>query len=241
MRIRAAFDIGSGAAKLQVAKVDPRKGTIEKVFFSEQQETLLLIDMEKRDGNVGVDLSNFLLKTVSEYKQKADEIGAQEFSAIATEVFRKAKNGCDLLDKIKKTIGIDAQLISQEAEGKLGFLTAVAESRKDKNNVISWDSGGGSFQIVTMIDEKIHVYGGPFGSGNTTRLMIESIQKKSFKVVPTPNPVTQDEAKNLVALIENSIDSPPSWVSKKATRQGYSYSLLWWSNCSIYTCYTNTK
>jgi len=213
--IRAAFDIGSGATKIQVATVDAKEGRILEVLFSKEVEILIGIECEKNDGTIDVNVENFLLQTLQYLKTKAEELGAKQYAAVATEVFRRAKNGQCVLDKIKDTIGILPQLVSQESEGVLGFLTAAAVSAKNRQNVISWDSGGASFQIVTFVDDKIQVYEGPLGSGNTTRLLIEKITNKSFKQIASPNPVQYEDAQNLIKLIESIIRESPSWLSTK--------------------------
>jgi len=213
--IRAAFDIGSGSTKIQVAKVHV-SGRVEEVLFSEEKGILLGTDYEKnQDHTIGPHMENELIQAILDYKKVAEELGAKEYAAIATEVFRKAKNGANILEKIRNAIGIHPQLVSQETEGKLGFLTAVAVSGKNKQNVIAWDSGGASFQIVALIDDKINVYEGPLGSINTTKIMIEHVQKKSFNQHFSPNPTTEEEAQALVEAITNIIADPPQWLISK--------------------------
>ena len=68
----------------------------------------------------------------------------------ATAVFRSAENGEEVLERVRSEIEIDVQMVSQELEGRLGFLTAKAVGPADvkAEELIAWDSGGGSFQIT---------------------------------------------------------------------------------------------
>jgi len=45
-------------------------------------------------------------------------------------------------------------------------------------------------------------------------------KKKSFKEVPSPNPVQLQDALALVELLEQSIDVPPPWLTNKLQEQG---------------------
>lgn len=56
-------------------------------------------------------------------------------------MFRKANNGLKTLEELNKNYSINVRLVAQEMEGKLGIFTASAVSKKDKSDIVSWDSG----------------------------------------------------------------------------------------------------
>jgi exopolyphosphatase/pppGpp-phosphohydrolase len=79
-----------------------------------------------------------LYDTVVSFKKSASEQGCLKIVGIATAVFRKARNGQSLLDRLKTELGVyvlgffandlrkffrQVDVISQAEEGKLGFLT----------------------------------------------------------------------------------------------------------------------
>ena len=54
-----------------------------------------------------------------ELLEAARAVGAVSFSGIATEVFRKAANGSQLLKRLQ-ALGLPINIISQQEEGHLG-------------------------------------------------------------------------------------------------------------------------
>tara|TARA_B100000513_G_scaffold192098_1_gene118070 strand:- start:61 stop:531 length:471 start_codon:yes stop_codon:yes gene_type:complete len=118
---RAAFDIGSGSSKLQVADVDVESGRIVHVLHASEVPVPFSIDWKQSATN---ELSEMIqsqgLEVLGELSRKARALGAAESAGIATEVFRKASNGAEYLRKIKDRLGIDVRLIAQEDEARLG-------------------------------------------------------------------------------------------------------------------------
>ena len=74
---------------------------------------------------------------MGEFKKIAIELGATQFAGVATEVFRKAKNGSDYLNKVRAE-GISMTLVTQELEGELGFNSVYALSGISKEKLIVW-------------------------------------------------------------------------------------------------------
>ena len=50
---------------------------------------------------------------LSKFKKKAEALGATQFAAVATEVFRQAANGALFLNKVRNEIGIPVDITSQ--------------------------------------------------------------------------------------------------------------------------------
>lgn len=88
---------------------------------------------------------------------QAKALGFEQFSAIATEVFRKAKNGEEYLEAVR-SLGIHIQLLNQELEAELGFHSVVSVGRLDPAVCRVWDSGGASFQITAIGITQSYLY-----------------------------------------------------------------------------------
>lgn len=224
---RAAFDIGSGATKLTVADVDTVSGTILKTYFSEERPCSFGTDWLKSSDNC---LSELIqgkgIETLTVFKDICITHQTQQYSAIATEVFRKAKNGHIFLDKVSKLLDIPIQLVSQEIEAELGYATGIAlyqnhwEQTIDSSDstCIVWDSGGASFQFTAKnaVNNSLEFYVGAFGSGVVTRLLIESIRKQKLAEVQSPNPVSIADCDALVSHLLTILPTPvPFWLHNK--------------------------
>jgi uncharacterized protein (DUF952 family) len=140
-----------------------------------------------------------------------------EFAGIATAVFRKAENGKDLLQKIEKDLGIHFQILSQDEEGKIGFLSAkILYPEIGEENLLAWDSGNGSFQITAKIGDTYKIYQGPLGHGTVRVLLSKEIRGgKVFEGHVSGNPVQMNEAPQIVQGIENLLPEIPSWLQDK--------------------------
>ena len=200
--VRAAFDVGSGATKFAVATVssDLRVGLIRT---EDNREVLLKHSMVNQILPPSALTKCF--RTLSEYVERAKDCGAEEYVGVATAVFREAKNGPEFLDKVRAELGINIFVASQLFEGRLGYRTALiaSNSTKEKHRqrtptkrkqrqVLSWDSGGGSFQIANSCGG---MYGGRVGSSTALSLMMQ-LQGRAFhgdgetSTVPSANPCT---------------------------------------------------
>lgn len=150
---RAAFDIGSGSTKLQcsdcevisdVATSKIIRITIRKDLFGIERPVQFGADLKcSVDGNLGESIQQYGLSVFSELKAEADRLGAVEYHAIATEVFRRAGNGSLYLDRIR-ALGVTVSILTQEMEAELGFgsVQAVLALNGGSPAHCVWDSGG---------------------------------------------------------------------------------------------------
>jgi len=213
MAIRAAFDVGSGATKLTVGKIE--KGKLS-VLFSEQTEILVGSHLKASlDYQISRHICDQLQNQLLQYKEIAiKQFKATEFACICTAAFRLAKNGSETLSELEAKLGFPFQLISQELEGELGFQTAVAVSGLDCDSIISWDSGGSSFQIVAKGSDGLNVLEGPVGSSSCAEILAK-IRGVPYQA-KTLNPVSMEEYTALKDhLINDVLESTPDWLQEK--------------------------
>lgn len=150
---RAAFDIGSGSTKLQCSDCevinDTRTGaTIRTNIIKDLHGIEIPVqfgaDLKcSTDGNLSESIQSLGISIFQELKAKAESLGAVEFHAIATEVFRRAANGQEYLDKIR-ACGVPVSILTQEMEAEVGFgsVQAVLMQNASPSADCVWDSGG---------------------------------------------------------------------------------------------------
>lgn len=214
---RAAFDFGSGKIKLQVADVDTNNHSIVESIYSEAIIVPLSEDAaDNTQGYFSEEIQRVAINTTQNLKQKALKFGAVEFSGLATEAYRRAPNGQKLVSKYFSALHIPVKIISQMEEGKIAFLTLIAETPLDSSQVISWDIGVGSFQITYFDDKKnIQVYMAPFGRITAKNAIIKFVKGKDPSKITSPNPINNTEWKNSLDYFSNTLPQVPNSLALK--------------------------
>lgn len=217
---RAAFDFGSGKIKLQVADVDTENHSILKSIYADAAIVLLSEDAANHpQGCFSEKIQERAIAVTQEFKQKAMEAGAVEFAGFATEAYRKAPNGQELVDKYNAVLDIPVRIISQEEEGKIGFFALVAETNLDPTKVISWDIGGGSFQVTYLDNERnVQVYMAPFGRMTTKYAVIKYVKGEDPSKVSSPNPMSRNEWEKSLEYFDLSLPKVPDSLALKLKR-----------------------
>jgi len=100
----------------------------------------------KETGYLQEEAINDVLSTLKEYVLIAKEYHVERIIGFATAACREAKNGSELLEKIKQ-LGIDVKLITGEEEAYLSFL-ATAYGVRPEGDFVVIDQGGGSTEFV---------------------------------------------------------------------------------------------
>jgi len=176
---RAAFDVGSAACKIVVADVDLHAGSVPKIthtVFSERVAVPLSDDLVRGQG---VQFSESVLRELRdvllEFKQRAEEQGAEQFAGVATQAFRTASNGPAFLLQLRDE-GLPLRIVSQEQEAFLGFLTANHLCPEvPAYDVVAWDCGGGSFQITTEVHPAFESWMKPVGTSVAKHLLLTKV------------------------------------------------------------------
>lgn len=209
---RAAFDVGSGTTKMVVAEVNHCERKIVKILGSEQEAVEYKRDLTEMGNNrFSSEIQTKGSEVLSTFKKKAKELGATQFSGVATSAFRQAQNGEPYLARITKELGINMRLVSQAEEGILGYWAArsilLKEGVEVKDPVV-WDIGGGSQQIVAQVkkgkkDDWV-VSANQFGSVPFKEAIVNDILKKDPKKVSSPNPLNAAQVEQALKMARDS-------------------------------------
>lgn len=213
---RAALDIGSGCTKLLVADVDTANGRCVRVVTTQEVPVLYGVDLRRSaDGRLSEAVQARGLAELGRLVREAKALGSKRLAAVATEAFRRAPNGSEFVSRIKKEVGLEIRIIDQRLEARLGFCTAAAVSDVSAGDLISWDCGGASYQLVMAGPDaaagEYSAYCGALGDAVATAALVE-LQGRSFAEVPSPNPVSLPEAEALVQRLQERMPEPPAWL-----------------------------
>lgn len=151
----AAVDIGSNAIRLLITTV------IEKEGFPTQFKKTSLVRLPIR---LGADV--FLKGSISSrnYKRLLDAMHAYSliikthnvvaFRACATSAMREAKNGQQIVSKLKAATGIDIQIIDGNDEAAIIASTDLKQLISDNKVFLYVDVGGGSTEFTVFANGK---------------------------------------------------------------------------------------
>lgn len=219
--VRAAIDFGSGAVKIQVAEVNTKENRVGESLLGKYIPISLTEDVTTHNGFISEEMIQKTIIILKGLKEEAINAATHkgyneiQFTGIATAVFRKARNGYDLLRTFEKKLGIRFQILSQNEEGKLGFLTAkILYPDIPEELLLAWDSGNGSFQMSTNEKKNNYqIYMGPLGFGTVRVILSKEIrQGPILQPHETGNPVLKKEAVELDQRIKELLPPIPDWL-----------------------------
>ena len=202
--VRMGLDIGSGATKVLVAKVDYCKSKVLEVLLTESRPVEYNEDLDKnKDGNLGPAIIAKGQGVLSDMITKGKTFNPKKIYGVATSVFRKSQNGTDVIKGFARKFKVQLEVISQEDEARLGYysvLSLMDEKTIENKNIVVWDIGGGSMQMFSMEkNNRPHMYLGDLASVTFKNMVIEVIQSKPIESNSTPNPIG-DKREQVIAL-----------------------------------------
>ncbi len=93
--------------------------------------------------------------TLSEFREKIDELGVNEIFATGTSAVRNAKNGEDFIREIKSRFNIVVHVISGEREAELIYHGVKNALNLGTEKSLIMDIGGGSVEFIICNSDKI--------------------------------------------------------------------------------------
>lgn len=154
----SVIDIGSNTVRLAVYTYE--NGVLSHVFGKKYMAKLI---RHVTDGKLSLKAMELLRDILLDYKSISDNMNAKSIYAFATASLRCAENCAETLEYIRKTTGIEIDVISGEEEARLNF-DAVKSTFYTSTCLIA-DIGGGSSEIISAENGNIIQYGSlPAGS-----------------------------------------------------------------------------
>lgn len=193
---RAAIDVGSGSTKVAIADVDPRTGQIVQMIYEASFPVPYQAYLENSpDHTFNAQIQEMGLTTFAKIQQILGEHQVSQTVAVATEAYRKAANGNEFAQAVAEKTGILLRVISQQTEGEIAFYSALATSKERPEEMIIWDIGTGSFQMIADQEwgDDLAIYMQSIGSVPFKNYIIHEIQGKDPSVEKSPNPMSEEE------------------------------------------------
>lgn len=178
--IIAAIDIGSNAARLLINEVtEPKKGKPQFTKLNLLRIPLRLGMDVFTKGKIGPEREKMVHESMSIFSSLMSIYKVDHFRACATSAMRDAKNGKEIIDQVRKSSGINIEIITGDQEAALVFENHVADTL-DKNYAYLYiDVGGGSSELTFFENGKIK-YAKSFNIG-TIRLLNGLVKEELWK------------------------------------------------------------
>lgn len=180
MRV-AAIDIGSNAVRCLISEVTsaderPTKLKLLRVPLRLGFDTFLQGEIsQKRADNV--------IRLMKCYRLLMDIYEVEHYRACATSAMRDAKNGPDLVTRIRQETDLEIDIISGQEEAHIIFETHAADKFNHDKNYLYIDVGGGSTDL-TLFSQGEEKVNNSFNIG-TIRLLNNQVSGKAWKEMRT--------------------------------------------------------
>lgn len=144
----AAIDIGSNAARLLVKHLDKDENG-DPDFI---KDILLRVPLRLgfdvfKLGRISEKKERNMIRLMKVYNNLMKIYEVDNYRACATSAMRDAKNGADIIKKIKKETGLEIEIIDGQEEAQMVYNNHI-ECMEDRNgNYMYVDVGGGSTEI----------------------------------------------------------------------------------------------
>ena len=172
----AAIDIGSNAARLLISDViNGPQGNPEFIKAALVRAPLRLGFEVFDKGEIPPNKVDKIIKTMKSYKLLLDVYEVKHLKACATSAMRDARNGADIIRKVKTETGIEIKIISGQEEASLIYENHIAENMTKEESYLYIDVGGGSTELTFFTDGKL-VFKESFNIG-TIRLLKNQVSE----------------------------------------------------------------
>ncbi len=164
--IIASVDIGTNTVLLLIAEVGETSFEITPLL-NEYKMPRIGIGL-KLSGRIAVERIEKLFTVLSGYKSIISKYNVDNVLVTATNALRIAANAPEIVERIKKQLSWNVNIISGKTEAEFAFLGAVPVSTKNKN-ILVIDIGGGSTELILGNENSIEYRKSfPIGSVSVT-------------------------------------------------------------------------
>ncbi|OEY72012.1 Ppx/GppA phosphatase family protein [Salegentibacter salarius] len=146
----AAIDIGSNAVRLLVSTVTEQKGREDTDF---RKTSLVRVPIRLGEDvfeKSVISEKNIerMVDTMQAFNLLMKSHGIVKYKACATSAMREAKNGAEVVEKIKAKTGVEIEIIDGNHEAAIIAATDLHELIKNDCNYLYVDVGGGSTEYT---------------------------------------------------------------------------------------------
>lgn len=151
-----AIDIGSNSVRCLISNVVYKDGY---TYYRKVSMIRLPIRLGQEvflNGALSEETAARFAEGMQAYKHLMKVHGVQDFRAVATSAMREAANGAELVKKVRKSTGIDIQIIDGAEEARLVFNSKLYDIiQAPQEYFIYIDVGGGSTELSILHDQDV--------------------------------------------------------------------------------------
>ena len=142
----AAIDIGSNSIHMIVAQADA-DGAVTTLWRMKEPVGLGRISFPSK--NLSTEAMNRAVAVLARFKQAAQQRQCEKIIAVATSAVREAVNGGDLIERVKRELGLYVRVVSARDEARLIYLAVrhALDLRDRPHLVIDIGGGRGGFIV----------------------------------------------------------------------------------------------
>lgn len=155
LKILASIDIGSNAIRLLIKYGEHLDGLPEYNKAAYIRVPIRLGEDVFTEGRVSAGKEELLCQAMEGFSHLMKAYRVDSFRACATSAMREAENGRQIIKAVKKSSGIDIDIISGKEEAGLIFKAGEFDSFIDRDkNYVYMDVGGGSTEIIVYSEHR---------------------------------------------------------------------------------------
>ncbi len=139
----AAIDLGTNSCRLLICKFDGKIRIIDS--FS---KVVRLGENLQEDNRLSEDAIERSLKALKICVDKVQQNNVTRLRAVTTEACRRASNGHVLVERAKKELGLDLEIIAPNEEALLALIGCSGVFQNNIPYGIAFDIGGGSTEVM---------------------------------------------------------------------------------------------
>jgi exopolyphosphatase/guanosine-5'-triphosphate,3'-diphosphate pyrophosphatase len=142
----AALDLGTNNCRLLVARPIRESFRVIDAF----SRIIRLGEGMAASGRLGDAAIGRALEALSICRDKMRNRGVTRARLIATEACRSAENGAEFRERVQSEVGLDLEIVDRETEARLAAIGCTPLMDPAAENVVLFDIGGGSSEIVRL-------------------------------------------------------------------------------------------
>lgn len=181
--ILAAIDVGSNAARLLIMSVTELKKAPQFSKIELYRVPLRLGFDVFQTGVIGNEKIEMFTETMKAYNHLMKAYKVEAYKAYATSAMRDAKNAQEVISHIKRSAGINLEVITGDMEANLVYENHVAENMDKRYSYLYIDVGGGSTEL-SFFSSGILIFKRSFNIG-TIRLLKKQVTDPEWDEMKT--------------------------------------------------------
>jgi exopolyphosphatase / guanosine-5'-triphosphate,3'-diphosphate pyrophosphatase len=195
----AAIDIGSNSIHMVIVRA--MKG--QNIEIIDREKEVVRLGAGLRDHRLSKEASERAILTLRRFRQMAHANRVDLIKITGTAAVREANNGDKFIERVRKEVGLDVQLLPGVEEARLIALAVSEVTDFNNRRALIIDIGGGSTEFIIT------------GGGEAQLLM--SVKLGAVRLTDrfiTTDPPSQQERENLITTIRADLTHAVSEIKQ---------------------------